>query len=51
LAPARSHLLSILAASQPGDRDLREDQLISLIRNEIRRLFSGLCQQLPAPRL
>ena len=25
--------------------------LIPLTRNEIRKLFTGLCQQLPAPRL
>jgi hypothetical protein len=37
--------------TQPGDRDSRENQPISLIRNEIRRLFAGLCQQRPAPRL
>ena len=28
-----------------------EDQLIPLTRNEIRRLFTGLCQQPPAPRI
>jgi SRSO17 transposase len=43
--------LSVLAASQPGNRDSRDDQLIALTRNEIRRLFTGLCQQLPAPAM
>jgi SRSO17 transposase len=39
--------LSVLAASQ----DSREDQLIPLTRHEIRRLFTGLTQQPPAPRI
>ena len=43
--------LSVLAASPPGNRDSRDDQLISLTRNEIRRLFAGLCQRPPPPRL
>jgi SRSO17 transposase len=42
--------LSVLAASPPGTKDSRDDQLISLIRNEIRRLFAGLCQRPPPPR-
>jgi SRSO17 transposase len=43
--------LSVLAASQPENSRTRNDQLIALTRNEIRRLFTGLCQQVPAPRL
>src|SRR5262249_18551503 len=41
--------LSVLTASQPGRSHPGNDQLIPLTRNEIRRLFTGLCQQLPAP--
>jgi SRSO17 transposase len=41
--------LSVLAATQPGHRDRRDEQLIPLTRNEIRRLFTGLGRQLPAP--
>jgi hypothetical protein len=41
--------LSVLAASHPGRT--HDDQLIPLTRNEIRKLFSGLRQQLPAPAL
>jgi SRSO17 transposase len=41
--------LSVLAATQPDDRGAHHDQLIPLTRHEIRRLFTGLCQQLPAP--
>ena len=37
-------------AAQPGHRDPRDDLLIPLTRNEIRRLFTGLRQQLPSPR-
>jgi SRSO17 transposase len=40
--------LSVLAASQPGRA--RDDQLIPLTRNEIRKLFTGLRQQVPTPR-
>jgi hypothetical protein len=39
--------LSVLAAAQPVPA--YEDQLIPLTRNEIRRLFTGLCQHLAAP--
>jgi hypothetical protein len=39
--------LSVLAAAQPAPA--HEDQLIPLTRNEIRRLFTGLGQHLPAP--
>jgi SRSO17 transposase len=39
--------LSVLAAAQPAPA--HEDQLIPLTRNEIRRLFTGLCQHLAAP--
>jgi SRSO17 transposase len=42
--------LSVVAASQaPSGHN--DDQLIPLTRNEIRRLFTGLCQQPPPPRL
>jgi SRSO17 transposase len=43
--------LSVLAASQPSDGHPHDDQLIPLTRHEIRRLFTGLLQQLPAPGL
>ena len=43
--------LSVLAATQPGGGHPRDDQLIPLTRNEIRRLFTGLSQQLPAPAM
>jgi SRSO17 transposase len=42
--------LSVLAASQPRDGQLHDDQLIPLTRNEIRRLFTSLSQQPHAPR-
>jgi hypothetical protein len=38
--------LSVQAATQPGED--HDDQLIPLTRNEIRRLLTGLRQQLPA---
>jgi DDE superfamily endonuclease len=41
--------LSVLAATQPGGGRAHQDQLIPLTRHEIRRLFTGLCQQPPAP--
>jgi SRSO17 transposase len=41
--------LSVLAASQPADNSTRHDQLVPLTRHEIRRLFTGLGQQLTAP--
>jgi SRSO17 transposase len=41
--------LSVLAA-QPDHTDRHDDPLIPLTRNEIRRLFTGLRQQLPSPR-
>jgi SRSO17 transposase len=41
--------LSVLAATQPGHRDRRDEQLIPLTRNEIRRLFTGLGRQPPTP--
>ncbi len=41
--------LSILAASQPDPSDPHHP-LIPLTRNEIRRLFTGLRQQLPSPQ-
>ncbi len=43
--------LSVLTARQPDDGHAHDDQLILLTRNEIRRLFTGLRQQLPAPQL
>ncbi len=43
--------LSVLAAAQPGRGHPRDGPLIPLTRNEIRRLFTGLCQQLAAPAL
>jgi SRSO17 transposase len=42
--------LAVLAAAQPDAGRTGQDQLIPLTCNEIRRLFTGLCQQLPAPR-
>jgi SRSO17 transposase len=41
--------LAVLAAAQPGGRQPPDDQLIPLTSHEIRRLFTGLCQQPPAP--
>jgi SRSO17 transposase len=41
--------LSVLAAAQPAPA--ADDQLIPLTRNEIRRLFTGLCQHLTAPAM
>jgi hypothetical protein len=43
--------LSVLAAAQPDGSGTRNDQLVPLTRHEIRRLFTGLCQQPPAPRV
>ena len=43
--------LSVLAAAAPASNHAADDELIPLTRNEIRRLFTGLCQQLPAPAL
>src|SRR5579863_1327419 len=41
--------LAVLAAAQPGGSRPRDDPLIPLTCQEIRRLFTGLCQQPPAP--
>ena len=41
--------LTVVAASQPCGERTDDEQLIPLTRNEIRRLFTGLCQQLPRP--
>ena len=41
--------LSVLAAAQPDHSHPPDGQLIPLTRHEIRRLFTGLLQQLPAP--
>jgi hypothetical protein len=49
LALLASAFLSVLAASQPRDGQPRDDQLIPLTRNEIRRLFTNLSQQPPPP--
>jgi hypothetical protein len=35
----------VLAATPAGHQDPDDDQLIPLTCNEIRRLFTGLCQQ------
>jgi hypothetical protein len=43
--------LSVLAATQPDRRHAHQDQLIPLTRQEIRRLFTVLPQQLPPPSL
>jgi len=43
--------LAVLAATQADHANPDDDQLIPLTCNEIRRLFAGLCQQLPAPRI
>ena len=40
--------LSVLV-SQAGNNQPHDELLIPLTRHEIRRLFTGLCQQLPAP--
>jgi hypothetical protein len=42
--------LAVLAATQADDQNPDDDQLIPLTCNEIRRLFTGLCQQLPRTR-
>jgi len=41
--------LAVLAATQPGSSQPPGDQLIPLTCHEIRRLFTGLCPQPPAP--
>jgi RNA-directed DNA polymerase len=46
----RVWILSVLAVTPPDDSDPGPGSLIPLTRNEIRRLFTGLGQQLPAPR-
>jgi hypothetical protein len=43
--------LCVLAAAQPAGGQPGHDQLIPLTRNEIRRLFTGLSQQLAAPAI
>jgi SRSO17 transposase len=43
--------LSVLAAAQPVSDHAPDNQLIPLTRNEIRRLFTGLRQQPPAPAI
>jgi SRSO17 transposase len=51
LAPLAHAFLAVLAATQAGHANPDDDQLTPLTCNEIRRLFTGLCQQLPAPRI
>jgi SRSO17 transposase len=41
--------LSVLTARQPGGSHTHDGELLPLTRNEIRKLFTGLCHQLPAP--
>jgi hypothetical protein len=43
--------LAVLAATQAHDQNPHDDQLIPLTCNEIRRLFTALCQQPPVPRI
>jgi SRSO17 transposase len=43
--------LAVLAATQADHQTPDDNQLIPLTCNEIRRLFTGLCQQPPAPRI
>jgi hypothetical protein len=42
---------SVLAAAQPDGSGTHNDELVPLTRHEIRRLFTGRCQQPPAPRV
>jgi DNA invertase Pin-like site-specific DNA recombinase len=44
-----AHAFLAVLAAQPGAGRAHEDQMIPLTRHEIRRLFTGLCQQPPAP--
>jgi SRSO17 transposase len=46
-----AHAFLSVLASQAGDGHPPEDALIPLTRHEIRRLFTGLCQQPPAPAI
>ena len=43
--------LAVLAAAQPRGSQQRDGQLIPLTCHEIRRLFTGLSQQPPAPAI
>jgi hypothetical protein len=43
--------LAVLAATQADHGNPDDDQLIPLTCHEIRRLFTGLCQQPTAPRI
>ncbi len=43
--------LSVLAIAPSRDGHTPDDQLIPLTRHEIRLLFTGLCQQQPAPAM
>ena len=46
-----AHAFLSVLASQAGDSHSRDDLLIPLTRHEIRRLFTGLGQQPPAPAM
>jgi SRSO17 transposase len=43
--------LSVLTLTPSRDGHTPDDQLVPLTRHEIRRLFTGLCQQQPAPAM
>jgi hypothetical protein len=43
--------LTVLAATQPAPDHAPDGHLIPLTRHEIRRLFTGLLQQPPPPRM
>jgi hypothetical protein len=51
LALLAQAFLAVLSATQAHDQNPHDDQLIPLTCNEIRRLFTGLCQQPPVPRI
>jgi hypothetical protein len=46
-----AHAFLSVLASEAGDSHPGDDLLIPLTRHEIRRLFTGLCQQPSPPRL
>jgi hypothetical protein len=46
-----AHAFLVVLAATQADGNPDDDQLIPLTCNEIRRLFTGLCQQPPATRL
>jgi hypothetical protein len=51
LAPLAHAFLAAPAATQAAHGNPDDDQLIPLTCHEIRRLFTGLCQQPPPPRI